>query len=85
MSAFFDLGRIQINVNNNYSGAPAVNNYSLKGGGLAAAWTLEKGTSLKVIWARRAGGNPNANIETGKDQDGSLVVNRFWLSASMAF
>ncbi len=85
LSAFFDLGRIQINVNNNYSGAPAVNNYSLKGGGLAAAWTLEKGTSLKVIWARRTGGNPNANIETGKDQDGSLVVNRFWFSASMAF
>ena len=85
LSAFYDLGRIQINVNNDYSGAPTVNNYSLKGGGLAAAWTSEKGTSLKVVWARRNGVNPNANIETGKDQDGSLVVNRFWFSASMAF
>ncbi len=85
LSAFYDLGRIQINVNNDYSGAPAVNNYRLKGGGLAATWTSEKGASLKVIWARRSGVNPNANIETGKDQDGSLVVNRFWFSASMAF
>jgi hemolysin activation/secretion protein len=85
LSAFYDLGRIQINVSNDYSGAPAVNNYSLKGGGLAAAWTSEKGTSLKVIWARRTGVNPNANIETGKDQDGTLVFDRFWLSASMVF
>ena len=85
LSAFYDLGRIQINVSNDYSGAPAVNNYSLKGGGLAAAWTSEKGTSIKVIWARRTGVNPNANIETGKDQDGTLVFDRFWFSAAMVF
>ena len=85
LSAFYDFGCIQINVSNDYSGAPAVNDYCLKGGGLAAAWTSDAGASFKVIWARRAGVNPNANIETGQDQDGSLVLNRFWLSASMVF
>jgi hemolysin activation/secretion protein len=85
LSAFYDVGCIQINVNNDYSGAPAVNDYCLKGGGLSAAWTSEKGASFKVVWARRTGVNPNANIETGQDQDGSLVLDRFWLTAAMVF
>ena len=85
VSAFYDIGCIQINVSNDYSGAPTVNDYCLKGGGLAATWTSDKGASLKAIWARRTGVNPNANIETGQDQDGSLVLNRFWLTASMVF
>ena len=85
LSAFYDLGCIQINVSNDYSGAPTLNDYCLKGGGLAATWTSDKGASLKAVWARRTGVNPNANIETGQDQDGSLVLDRFWLSASMVF
>ena len=85
LSAFYDLGCIQINVKNDYSGAPATNDYCLEGGGLAAAWTSEKGASLKVVWGRRNGVNPNANIETGQDQDGTLVLNRIWLTASMVF
>jgi hemolysin activation/secretion protein len=74
LSAFYDLGCIQINVSNDYSGAPTLNDYCLKGGGLAATWTSDKGASLKAVWARRTGVNPNANIETGQDQDGSLVL-----------
>jgi uncharacterized protein (DUF1800 family) len=85
LSAFYDVGCIQINVNNDYSGAPAVNDYCLKGSGLAAGWTSDKGASFKVIWSRRIGVNPNANIETGQDQDGSLVLDRFWLTAAMVF
>ena len=85
LSAFYDVGCIQINVNNDYSGAPAVNDYCLKGSGLSAAWTSDKGASFKVVWARRIGVNPNANIETGQDQDGSLVLDRFWLTAAMVF
>ena len=85
LSAFYDMGCIQINVNNDYSGAPAVNDYCLKGSGLSAAWTYEKGASFKVVWARRIGVNPNANIETGQDQDGSLVLDRFWLTAALVF
>jgi hypothetical protein len=85
LSAFYDVGCIQINVNNDYSGAPAVNDYCLKGSGLSAAWTSDKGASFKVVWSRRIGVNPNANIETGQDQDGSLVLDRFWLTAAMVF
>jgi hypothetical protein len=62
-----------------------LNRYSLRGGGVSASWTVAKGLSIRATVARRTGQNPNANIETGKDQDGSLVLNRLWLSANASF
>lgn len=85
LTGFYDIGSVTINVNNDFRGAPLLNRYSLKGGGVSATWTIAKGISLRTTWARRTGQNPNSNIETGKDQDGSLVLNRLWLSANASF
>lgn len=85
LAGFYDIGSVRTNVDNDYRGAPTLNRYSLKGGGISANWSLDKNMSVRASWARRTGRNPNANIETGKDQDGSLVLNRVWLSASVSF
>ncbi len=83
-ATFQDWGRISQNVDNNFTGAPNANSYSLRGHGLNLAWQADFGLNLKATWARRQGSNPNPTT-TGKDQDGSLYNNRLWLSASMLF
>jgi hemolysin activation/secretion protein len=86
LTAFYDAGQVSINANNNYASAPALNDISLKGAGLTLAWQGTSGLSLKGTWARRIGDNPNPNPTTaGNDQDGSLVRNRVWVTASMPF
>ena len=84
LSGFYDHGMVQVNHSNDYTGALALNSYALKGAGLALAWQGPRGTALKATWARRIGDNPNPTA-TGKDQDGSLVRNRFWLEATLMF
>ncbi len=76
LTAFHDAGRIR----NNDASA----NYGLKGYGLALGWQAPNGVNLKATWARRIGNNPNPTSE-GKDQDGSLDLNRFWLQATLPF
>jgi len=76
VSGFYDHGRVD-----NDDGSPS---YSLKGAGLSAAWQASFGLNLKATWARRIGDNPNP-VANGDDQDGSLIKNRFWLSASQSF
>lgn len=83
-TAFQDWGRISQNVDNNYAGAPNPNTYSLRGHGLAIGWQADFGLNLKATWAHRQGSNPNPTT-TGKDQDGSLDKNRWWLTASLLF
>lgn len=84
LSGFYDCGHITINRNNNFTGASALNDFTLKGAGLSLAWQSGNGTSLKATYARRLGNNPNPTA-TGNDQDGSLLENRFWLAASLPF
>ena len=84
LTGFFDAGQVTVNANNNFTGAPALNDYSLKGAGLTLAWQGNSGLSLRATWARRIGDNPNPTT-TGNDQDGSLISNRFWLTASLPF
>ena len=81
---FYDAGQVTVNTNNNFASAPALNDYALKGAGLALAWQGETGWSFKATWARRIGDNPNPSA-TGTDQDGSLVTDRLWLSATLSF
>ncbi len=81
---FFDYGRVLVNHDNHFTGASAPNGIDLKGGGLSAVWQSDIGPTLKATWAHRIGGNPNPTA-AGYDQDGTLIVDRFWLSASMAF
>ena len=84
LTAFYDYGQVTVNADNNFTGAPLLNDYSLKGAGLALAWQGESGLNLKATWAKRIGDNPNPTA-SGTDQDGSLVNNRFWLTASLPF
>ena len=76
LSGFYDHGYVH-----NRDGAK---NYSLKGAGLSLAWQSSLGPVLKGTWAHRIGDNPNPTT-TGKDQDGSLHKERFWLTLSMPF
>lgn len=84
LTGFFDYGWIAQNHNNDISGAASPNAYSLKGAGLALAWQTDFGPTFRATWAHRIGGNPNPS-STGNDQDGSLTLDRLWLSASMPF
>ncbi len=78
--AFYDHGQVLVNP----SGSDVLNRYALKGHGVGWSHTGAKGLNVKAMVARRLGHNPNPTA-TGQDQDGSLVLNRFWLSASLPF
>ena len=54
------------------------------GAGLALGWQSSMGFNLKGIYARRIGSNPNPTA-SGNDQDGSKLLNRFWLTATFPF
>ena len=79
---FYDWGQVTL-LRDNVS-ATALNTYALKGAGLGWLTNLPSGARLKLSWAHRIGTNPNPS-NTGTDQDGSLIKNRFWLSASVPF
>ncbi len=84
LTGFYDWGQVTVNRNNHFTGAAALNTYSLQGAGLALAWQSGGGLNVKATLARRIGDNPNPTA-TGNDQDGSLSKNRFWLTASLTF
>ena len=83
-AAFYDWGRVKVNRNNDFAGGAALNSYVLKGHGVRFGWASPAGLDLKVIWARRDGNNPNPT-SSGNDQDGSLVRDRVWLTATLPF
>ncbi len=83
-SLFYDWGKITQNVDNAFAGAPYANNYELRGHGLGLGWLASFGLQLKIVWAHRDGHNPNPTAR-GRDQDGSLDKDRWWLSASLPF
>ena len=85
LTGFYDYGHLTVNRNNNFAGASALNDYSLKGAGLSLAWQSSKGPSVKATYSHRIGDNPNPNTLTGNDQDGSLFKDRLWLTASFPF
>ena len=84
LTGFYDWGKVRVNHDNSFAGGAVLNEFSLQGAGLSLAWQGFSGTSLKATWARRIGDNPNATA-TGQDQDGTLVKDRFWLQAGLAF
>ena len=88
VAGFYDHGRIRVNKYNNYSGASSLNALALKGAGMALGWRSSAGLSLQGSYARRVGTNPNpitTEVNRGADQDGTLRLNRVWLTASQAF
>lgn len=81
---FYDWGRVTINVDNNFAGAPKINQATLQGAGLGLNWTGPRALDLKLTVATRIGSNPLAN-PAGLDQDGTLKRPRVWLQASLPF
>ncbi len=84
LTGFYDWGQVTVNRNNNFEGASTVNNQKLQGAGVSLAWQTGFGLNVKATLARRVGSNPNPT-STGNDQDGSLTLNRLWLTASLQF
>lgn len=61
-------------------------NYSLEGYGASLAWSGPYQSSLKATYSHRVGRNPNpSTINNVNDQDGSLNMNVYWLTGSIAF
>ncbi len=84
LAGFYDWGEVKVNRHSSFPGAATLNRYSLKGAGVAVSIAAPFGVNLKLSWARRIGENPNRTA-TGNDQDGSLLVDRFWLQAALPF
>lgn len=85
LAVFYDHGWIKQSHDPAYTGSPLVNTGTLKGAGFSVSWTQTGSFSLKAVWARRIDDNPFANPLDGKDTDGSLDKNRFWLTAIKFF
>jgi len=81
---FFDVGTVEVNKDNDITGAAHPNTDSLKGVGFTVGWTAHMGLAVTASYARRIGHNPDPT-STGTDQDGSLDLNRIWLQASVPF
>ncbi len=79
---FYDWGRVKINVDNDFPGAPKINQATLQGAGLGLSWTGPRALDLKLTVSTRIGSNPLANA-AGLDQDGTLQRTRVWLQASL--
>jgi len=84
LKTFYDYGWARVNVNNNFTGAPSLNEYSLKGAGLSLQYRFNLGPSVDITYSRRIGDNPNATA-TGNDQDGTKISDRVWINASIPF
>ncbi len=81
LSAFADHGRVM--------SLPATasdqrSSLTLRGHGLSASWQGPMGLVSKLTWSRRDGANPKPT-QTGTDSDGTLKLNRLWLTASVTF
>lgn len=88
LNGFVDWGRIQANRNNlSATGTElaSVNLQSLRGIGLSVNWHDTQGRELSATWSRRQGSNSAPNATTGADSDGTLTLNRLWLSAALNF
>jgi hemolysin activation/secretion protein len=82
--AFFDHARLRVNADNAITGAVADNSLGYQGAGLGVSWAGPYDSVWRATWSRRLGDNPNPKPD-GADQDGTLRLDRFWLSLSLAF
>jgi len=82
--AFVDHAWIQVNADNAITGAAAKNSLTYDGAGLGLSWAGPADTVWRATWSRRLGDNPNPK-PNGSDQDGTLRLDRFWLSVGFTF
>ena len=88
VAPFYDWGTVMVNPNNatgQVGTVAALNSFKLMGAGVYAVYTGLNKTTLKAIWSHRTLSSPIKNATTGFDGDGSLVTDRFWVTASYAF
>ena len=88
LAGFYDVGNVTVNKDNNFKGAATTNKYSLSGYGLwlGGRESVKGGlTTWRLVWSRRIGSNPGAYAATGKDQDGTLVRDRWRFTVNYAF
>ncbi len=82
LSGFYDAGHSTLNhdrYSNDVSNAAGINDYWLKGAGIALSCSVADRGSLRASWAHVVGSNPAANPEAGSDKS------RFWLQAMLSF
>lgn len=87
-SIFYDEGYVRQNVDNfdaNGIKINSLNNFKLKGYGLEFVWRSPLKTNIYFTYAKRDGTNPNRDQDSGKDQDGTLYKDVFWLRAVASF
>jgi len=83
-TTFYDHGRVQANADNNLSAPASPSAWYLQGVGLSMGWQSPKGIDIKASVAQRLGDNPAAQ-SNGRDNDGTLRLNRAWFVANVAF
>jgi len=59
--------------------------YEISGAGVSTSWSTPLGFSLQATYARRIGDNPNPDLNTGFDSDGTLEKNRWWIVLARTF
>jgi hemolysin activation/secretion protein len=84
LSAFADHARVRVNADNAIPGAAAPNELAYHGAGLGLSWIGPAESVWRATWSRRIGDNPNPKPD-GSDQDGTLWLDRFWLSVAFQF
>ena len=88
LTGFYDYGGITNNIRNDFAGASPINTYTLDGAGMVLSWRNSAGAAVQATYAKRLADNPNPITTPGNygaDQDGTRTVDRFWISASLAF
>ncbi len=61
------------------------NTYTLKGVGLGANVGFGEQGSLKLMWAKKLGDNPNADPASNNDSDGQNKSSRVWILGNIVF
>jgi hemolysin activation/secretion protein len=81
---FYDSGRVKQSVVD-YTSMPTPNWLNYRSHGASLIWQGPRNFTLTATLAQRIGTNPNPNLSTGDDQDGTKKISRLWVSASMPF
>ena len=88
LNGFADWGRIQVYQDNQSATGEVLstlNTQNLQGLGVSVTWRDTQGRELSATWSRRLEHNPAARVPSGTDNDGTLILNRLWLSAALNF
>lgn len=81
LSAFVDHGRV---VSLPTAPGDPISRLSLRGHGVGLSWQGPQGLNARLTWSRRDGAHPKPT-DSGTDSDGTLQLNRWWLTASLPF